>query len=606
MAREKFSTLTEQMFYILLCLREECCGMDVMARVNELTGGRVAVGPGTLYNLLEQFLAAGYIVETRAEGRRRSYQLTAEGKTLLQNEVERLQAQVRDYEKLLRDNAPCGRREMRESEVFLMRNTKRELNPYSFYDTEGLARHFERMAAEGWAPDRVGLFIRYRRIKPQKLRFANTYYPDDGDADGEDVFLEYCAQAGWQQSAGVGDLTFWGDGAEGEGGGLGGRTRHVLCTADENAVDVETDPVLQVDAMHRALKYYHSMMIFWFGYMLLRIWDILTGLKTDPLNTLIYGMGDFLSCISPVVTLICGTDLICYNSWYRKAARTAREEHRFLPAKSRLWLQILERAALLLTLFGILVRALLGTGGSSMGRLYLAAILCGITPFAAMFLTYSAVKTGAGRAKRCIVTACVTAAVALASVGVLLTMEQNGLFDSDEVPPELYDEEFRATVYHDALPLYLSDLGVADENARWSCLSWEMSSPFASQRGGVQEDALGYPDPNDPNQYCGTKTRIYYTVSDVYLSALFDRCLSTELDYQERHPESPYVYNEVDAAPWDAEQAWRLYNTDTGEWCDYWLLMRGTRIVKLVTTDLKMTDARMAVVGEKLLNADIK
>ena len=46
MAREKFSTLTEQMFYILLCLREECCGMDVMARVNELTGGRVAVGPG--------------------------------------------------------------------------------------------------------------------------------------------------------------------------------------------------------------------------------------------------------------------------------------------------------------------------------------------------------------------------------------------------------------------------------------------------------------------------------------------------------------------------------------------------------------------------------
>ena len=495
---------------------------------------------------------------------------------------------------------------MRESEVFLMRNTKRELNPYSFYDTEGLARHFERMAAEGWAPDRVGLFIRYRRIKPQKLRFAITYYPDDGDADGEDVFLEYCAQAGWQQSAGVGDLTFWGDGAEGEGGGLGGRTRHVLCTADENAVDVETDPVLQVDAMHRALKYYHSMMIFWFGYMLLRIWDILTGLKTDPLNTLIYGMGDFLSCISPVVTLICGTDLICYNSWYRKAARTAREEHRFLPAKSRPWLQILERAALLLTLFGILVRALLGTGGSSMGRLYLAAILCGITPFAAMFLTYSAVKTGAGRAKRCIVTACVTAAVALASVGVLLTMEQNGLFDSDEVPPELYDEEFQATVYHDALPLYLSDLGIEDENARWSCLSWGSSSPLAAQRGGVQEDALGYPDPNDPNQYCGTKTRIYYTVSDVYLSALFDRCLSTELDYQERHPESPYVYNEVDAAPWDAEQAWRLYNPDTGEWCDYWLLMRGTRIVKLVTTDLEMTDARMAIVGEKLLNADAK
>ena len=100
MAREKFQTLTEQMFYVLLCLREECCGMDLMERIRLLTSGRVSVGPGTLYNLLEQFAAEGYIVETRAEGRRRSYQLTAEGKTLLQNEVERLQAQVRDYEKL--------------------------------------------------------------------------------------------------------------------------------------------------------------------------------------------------------------------------------------------------------------------------------------------------------------------------------------------------------------------------------------------------------------------------------------------------------------------------------------------------------------------------
>lgn len=186
-------------------------------------------------------------------------------------------------------------------------------------------------------------------------------------------------------------------------------------------------------------------------------------------------------------------------------------------------------------------------------------------------------------------------------------MKQNGLFESQQANVEWYSENgAHVTIYHDPLPLYLSDLGVEEGTVRWSCRSWELSSPLAAQRGGVQEDALGYPDPNDPNQYCGTKTRIYYTVSDVYLSALFDRCLSTELDYQERHPESPYVYNEVDAAPWDAEQAWRLYNTDTGEWCDYWLLMRGTRIVKLVTTDLEMTDARMAVVGEKLLNADQK
>lgn len=53
MPREKFRTLTEQMFYVLLCLKEECCGMDILDRVPEMTAGRVTVGSGTLYNLLE-------------------------------------------------------------------------------------------------------------------------------------------------------------------------------------------------------------------------------------------------------------------------------------------------------------------------------------------------------------------------------------------------------------------------------------------------------------------------------------------------------------------------------------------------------------------------
>ena len=68
MARAKFQTLTEQMFYILLCLRQECCGMDIMERVREMTEGRVNVGPGTLYNLLDQFSQAEMIVETKVEG----------------------------------------------------------------------------------------------------------------------------------------------------------------------------------------------------------------------------------------------------------------------------------------------------------------------------------------------------------------------------------------------------------------------------------------------------------------------------------------------------------------------------------------------------------
>lgn len=97
MAREKFHTLTEPMFYILLCLRRECCGADIMAQVAELTHGRVSIGPGTLYNLLDSFLHSGMIRETAVEGRKRSYLITDKGREALDAEYRRLLVLTEDY-----------------------------------------------------------------------------------------------------------------------------------------------------------------------------------------------------------------------------------------------------------------------------------------------------------------------------------------------------------------------------------------------------------------------------------------------------------------------------------------------------------------------------
>ena len=97
MAREKFQTLTEQMFYILLCLRRECCGTDIMTKIQAVTNGRVSVGPGTLYNLLESFLTAEMIRETKVEGRKRSYLITEAGQKALQDEYDRLMRLTADY-----------------------------------------------------------------------------------------------------------------------------------------------------------------------------------------------------------------------------------------------------------------------------------------------------------------------------------------------------------------------------------------------------------------------------------------------------------------------------------------------------------------------------
>lgn len=100
MPRAKFQTLTEQMFYILLCLRTPCCGIDLFDRIRQMTNGRVTVGSGTLYNLLDQFADAGMICEDGAEGRRRSYRLTEQGAARLAQECERLSAQLNDYNRV--------------------------------------------------------------------------------------------------------------------------------------------------------------------------------------------------------------------------------------------------------------------------------------------------------------------------------------------------------------------------------------------------------------------------------------------------------------------------------------------------------------------------
>lgn len=100
MPRGKFQTLTEQMFYVLLSLNSERSGVEILEAVSDMTAGRVSVGSGTLYNLLEQFVYAGFICETRVEGRRRSYVLTEVGRETLKNEYGRITAQADDYRKI--------------------------------------------------------------------------------------------------------------------------------------------------------------------------------------------------------------------------------------------------------------------------------------------------------------------------------------------------------------------------------------------------------------------------------------------------------------------------------------------------------------------------
>ncbi len=88
-----------------------------------------------------------------------------------------------------------------------MKDRKRRLELYSFYDHTGIERHLERMAEKGWMLEKVENNIwHYRRIRPKKLTFFVTYFPRASEFDpepGEEqkIFFDFCEHTGWKLAA---------------------------------------------------------------------------------------------------------------------------------------------------------------------------------------------------------------------------------------------------------------------------------------------------------------------------------------------------------------------------------------------------------------------
>ncbi|PKM51405.1 MAG: PadR family transcriptional regulator [Firmicutes bacterium HGW-Firmicutes-7] len=87
----KYLPLTETTYYILLALLEEGHGYAIMQKVELLSEGKVRIAAGTMYGAIENLLKQEliYAIPT-SDTRRKVYHITAEGKTVLNLEIERL------------------------------------------------------------------------------------------------------------------------------------------------------------------------------------------------------------------------------------------------------------------------------------------------------------------------------------------------------------------------------------------------------------------------------------------------------------------------------------------------------------------------------------
>lgn len=91
--------LTEALFYILLAVRMPNHGYGIIQDVSKVTGGRVTLGPGTLYGAINSMLTKGWISlysEDKESRKKKEYLLTNKGKEIFENEVKRLNELVKN------------------------------------------------------------------------------------------------------------------------------------------------------------------------------------------------------------------------------------------------------------------------------------------------------------------------------------------------------------------------------------------------------------------------------------------------------------------------------------------------------------------------------
>lgn len=92
--------MTEAMYYILLALLNPNHGYQLMASIEQVSKGRIRMGPGTLYGVLTRLQKDHLIEILQDDGRRKTYAITEEGKAALNREYKRLQQMIADGKNL--------------------------------------------------------------------------------------------------------------------------------------------------------------------------------------------------------------------------------------------------------------------------------------------------------------------------------------------------------------------------------------------------------------------------------------------------------------------------------------------------------------------------
>lgn len=199
-----------------------------------------------------------------------------------------------------------------------MRTKKTEqLLSYPFYHTDGIARHLEKRARQGWLLERTdSLGWHFRRGTPQALHYAVLCDPnatgfEPEPTEEQQTFADFCAHAGWQTLSA--DTVI-----------------QVYVNDRDDPTPIHTDPVIALQSLRRFGN--KRMILPW---MLLALCVLSLGVSAHSWRTNFIGsLLDSTIWLDQLTMLVMGVSCLVYLLpwyWYCRRAARATEQGEFVP-----------------------------------------------------------------------------------------------------------------------------------------------------------------------------------------------------------------------------------------------------------------------------------
>ena len=466
-----------------------------------------------------------------------------------------------------------------------MKELKRRLETFSFYDHSGIEKHLEDMAAKGWLLSEINRFTWiYRRTPPRKLHFAVTYYPKASEFDpepqeGQMIYRDYSERSGWKficQSAQI----------------------QIFYNEEKEPIPMETDPVVEVQTIHKAAK--KGFLLSYFillGVSVLQAALFVSRLLGDPIGLLSSTINLSTGFCWVILFLLCVVELCGYYRWHRKAVKAA-ENGEFLETRSH---ELFQRAILVASVlaFVYIIINVISTGDRMMLTIYTLMIGYMIALFAVVnavkkFLKRKKVSRSANLTITLLVDFVLAFAMLAAIIHGTLRASQTGLFHPEE---DTYEHDGMTWIlYQDELPLYVEDLLDVDFDG------------YIRQNRHDESVFLGQLDVNQwPRFDAAPAVRadvpsLSYTLTIIKVPALYDWCKESVLNKRTDKVGLDYSilidhYEKIDATPWLAEEAYQLHWSESV--LNKYFLCYKDRIVE-IDFDWTPTEEQMKTVAEKL------